>query len=150
MSAHRNSIGSSFDDIVIGSRRLGIGHGVAAFIAVASLWFRLGPEYFGNPRPHRIDGVVLFTTVAAWLPCLLSWIVAKQYIVGRRQARNYLICLGLVTTASALGYAGKLGTSVPAYTVSIVATLILGLSLVFCAAIAVSSSNKSLERTREG
>jgi hypothetical protein len=121
---------------------------VAAFVAVASLWFRIGPEYFGSVRPHRIGGVVLFTTIAAWLPCLLSWIVAKQYIVGRRQARNYLICLGLVTTASALGYAGKLGTSMPAYTVSIVATILLGLSLVFCEVLAGSSSNKSLERTR--
>jgi hypothetical protein len=150
MSALRDPIGSSFDDIVIGHRRLGVGHSVAALAVVLGLWLRIGPQYFAAALTFRIGGILAFGTAAAWFPILFSWLMAKQFIFGRRQARNYLFCLGLVATASAVAYTGKVGPAIPVYAVSLIATFVLGLSLAFCAVFAAtSSSNTSLERTPE-
>jgi hypothetical protein len=150
MSLPRNPVGSSFDDIMIGHRHLAFGHWLAAALVVTGLWVRIGPQYFATALTFRIGGILLFTTAIAWFPILFSWFMAKQFIFGRKQVRTYLIFLGLVSTAAAFAYAGTLIPGIPAYVVSIVASLLLGISLVLCAVLAAASlPNNSLERTRE-
>ena len=148
--SQRETIGSTFDAIAIDTHRLFVAHCIAAVIASAALWIRLGPEY-SSPTYHRAGGTILLVTLGAWLPYALSWAIARTLLPGRGTALWFAIGLAAVCVISCIAYVGLLG--IPPHTVgiSMATATALAILALCCAAFGrrVPTSNNSLERTRE-
>ena len=149
--SQRETIGSTFDAIAIDTHRLFLAHCIAAVIGSAALWIRLGPEY-SSPTYHRAGGTILLVTLGAWLPYALSWAIVRKLLPGRGIALGFVICLAVVCVISCLAYLGLLGIPPHTIGISVATAAALAILALSCAALGrrMPSSNKSLERTREG
>jgi hypothetical protein len=149
MSQHK-TIGARFDAIVLDMRRLLLAHCIAAAIASTAIWIHLGPEY-ASPTYHRAGGTVVLVTLAAWVPYVLSWALARKVLPGRGVAIGFIICLATACIFSSAAYLGLFAFSPHTLGISVVTTVALAIANLSCAAFgrSLASSNNSLERTRE-
>jgi len=149
--SQRETIGITFDAIAVDTYRLFLAHCICAAIASAALWIPFGPEY-SSPTYHRAGGTVVLVTLVAWLPYAISWALARKLLPGRGIAFGFIIGLAAVCIISSAAYLGLLGLPLRPAGISVATAAALGIVILCCAAFGrpMPSSNKSLERTREG
>ena|SRR5688572_14871543 len=153
MQSSRHSLGATFDSIAVDWRRLFIAHFVVGIVVAAALWVRIGPEYFGGIANRRIGVSIVIFTALAWLPIVVSWLLARKWLLGTGATSAYIVCLIVIGLVAAAAYAAVGIPRSPVFVISLLTTVVQVIVLLLCLFHAprdVLSSNKSPERTREG